>query len=115
MRKPIAGLFGSIDAPPGVENYGGGTLAGFRGFVNNIVQLVIIFASIYAFINILLAGYAFISAGDDPKKIQSAWAKIWQTLLGLAIAAGAFVLAALIGKMLFDDYGALLKLRYVTP
>ena len=115
MGKPIAGIFGSIDAPPGVEEYGGGTLAGFRDFLNNIIQLVIVIAGIYAFINILLAGFAFISAGDDPKKIQSAWAKIWQTLIGLTVAVGAFVLAALIGKVLFGEYDALLQLKYVTP
>ena len=114
MGKPIAGIFGTIDAPPGVSVYGGFD-PGIRNFLNNIIQLIIVAAGIYAFINILLAGYAFISAGDDPKKIQSAWAKIWQTLLGLTVAVGAFVLAALIGQVLFGNYDALLQLRYVTP
>lgn len=115
MENSIAGLFGSINAPPGVEQYSGGALSGLRNFINNIVQVVIIIAGVYAFINILLAGYSFISAGDDPKKIQAAWAKIWQSLLGLVIVAGAFVIAALVGKIIFNDYDALLQIRYVTP
>lgn len=115
MERQIAGLWGTINAPPGVEKYAGGALSGFRNFLNNLVQVIIIFAGIFAFINILLAGYAFISAGDDPKRIEGAWKKIWQTLLGLTIAAGAFVIAALVGKILFNDYTALLNIRYVTP
>ena len=43
------------------------------------------------------------SAGDDPKKVAGAWAKIWQTALGLAFAAGAFVLAALFGQLIFGN------------
>lgn len=114
MNKLLAGIIGNIDPPPGVTEYGGFD-PGIRNFISNIVQLVIIFAGVYAFINILLAGYSFISAGDDPKKIQAAWAKIWQTLLGLVIVAGAFVIAALVGKVLFNDYNALLQIRYVVP
>lgn len=110
----ITGIIGQVDPPPGINVYGSFD-PGLRNFISNIVQLIIIVAGIYAFINILLAGYSFISAGDDPKKIQGAWAKIWQTLLGLTTAAGAFIIAALIGKILFNDYTALLRLRYVTP
>ena len=49
------------------------------------------------------------SAGDDPKKVTDAWGKIWQTLMGLAVATGSFVIAAIFGKLLFGDYGALLN------
>lgn len=75
--------------------------------IGNLIQLVIwiliIGAGIYALINLILAGYAFMSAGDDSKKVEGAWAKIWQTLLGLALAAGAFVLAAIFGQLIFGD------------
>ena len=43
------------------------------------------------------------SAGDDPKKVAGAWAMIWQTILGLAVAAGAFVLAAIFGQLIFGS------------
>jgi len=99
------------------------TIEGFKGlreggltiFINNILKLLIVGAGIYAVINLVLAGYAFMSAGDDPKKVAGAWAKIWQTLLGLAFAAGAFVLAAIFGQLIFKDPGALLQLRIFGP
>jgi len=70
---------------------------------------LIIGASIYALFNFVLAGYAFMSAGDDPKKVAGAWAKIWQTALGLAFSAGAFVLAALFGQLIFGKWDFILN------
>lgn len=108
-------IWGRVSPPPGVANYSGGTLGGLQLFVSVIVKTLIVFASVYAFINILLAGYDFMSAGGNPEKIAKAWAKIWQTLLGLLIAAASFVLAAIFGQLIFRDPNALLQLRIFTP
>jgi hypothetical protein len=55
------------------------------------------------------------SAGDDPKKMAGATQKIWQTFLGLTVVAGSFVLAAIAGQLIFNDWNALLQLRIFTP
>ncbi len=107
--------FGPINPPPGVSKYSGGGLEGLSTFLNNILKLLVIGAGVYALINLVIAGYGFMSAGDDPKKVAGAWQKIWQTLLGLAFAAGAFVLAAIFGQLIFNDPGALLQLRFFGP
>ena len=106
MTNSIAALFGTIQPPPGADQ--GSGLEGLQVFLNNIVQILIVAAGIYAFFNLILAGYGFMSAGDDPKKISAATRKIWQTLLGLTIVAGSFVLAALFGQVLFGAPTALL-------
>ena len=105
MIQLLASPFGPITAPPGVEKYAGsgGEAPGLITFLSNIVKLLIIIGGIYALINIVLAGYGFLSAGDDPKKIQAATGKIWQSLIGLLIMAGSFLLAALFGWILFQD------------
>jgi hypothetical protein len=81
--------------------------------IGRLIQLsiwvLIIGAGIYSVFNFILAGYGFLSAGDDPKKISGSWAKIWQTALGLAVAAGAFVLAAIFGQLLFGTPDAILN------
>ena len=107
-------VIGEVKPPP-IEGFKGLREGGLTIFINNILKLLIVGAGIYAVINLVLAGYAFISAGDDPKKVAGAWAKIWQTLLGLAFAAGAFVLAAIFGQLIFKDPGALLQLRIFGP
>lgn len=114
MSNYIAQIFGRVNPPPGVSSYGGG-LTGLRNFISNGVKFVIVIAGIYAFINIILAGYAFMSAGGNPEKVAAAWAKIWQTMLGLLVAAGSFVLAGIFGRLIFGDYNALLQLRIFTP
>jgi hypothetical protein len=49
------------------------------------------------------------SAGDDPKKMEGAWAKIWQTAMGLVFMAGAFVLAAIFGTLIFGRWDFILN------
>ncbi len=118
MRKYLAeSPFGLIKLPEEIEEkYPGGVEGGAIGkFLNIIFQSLIVIAGVYAVINLILAGYAFMSAGDDPKKVAGAWAKIFQTLLGLAFAAGAFVLAAIFGQLIFGDYMFLLKPTIPTP
>lgn len=95
--------FGNIKAPAGLSNYTGDPAQNLGQLLNLVLRTLIVGAGIYALINLVLAGYAFMSAGDDSKKVAGAWAKIWQTLLGLAFAAGAFVLAAIFGQLIFKD------------
>ena len=92
--------FGSITPPDAVAKYSDSPGQGIGNLIQTVIWILIVGAGIYALLNFVLAGYAFLSAGDDPKKVAGAWAKIWQTALGLAIAAGSFILAAIFGPTL---------------
>jgi hypothetical protein len=109
--------FGPINLPETiVEKYPGGVEGGAIGrFLNWTMRALIVGAGIYALFNLITAGYAFMSAGDDPKKVSGAWAKITQTLIGLAFAAGAFVLAAIFGQLIFGDPMFILNPTIPTP
>ena len=107
--------FGNVIPPAGISKYGGVQNGAIGTFINLALNVMVIGAGIYAVFNLVLAGYAFMSAGDDSKKVAGAWAKIWQTLLGLAFAAGAFVLAAIFGWIIFGSPDALLKPVIPTP
>jgi hypothetical protein len=102
-------LFGPITPPSPIARFEDNPGGGFGFLIQRGLQLLIIGAGIYALFNFVLAGYAFMSAGDDPKKIAGAWAKIWQTALGLLVAAGAFVLAAIFSQLIFGDPTFLLR------
>jgi hypothetical protein len=117
VEDPGKGIFGKIELPESVASkYSGGVEGGAIGtFLNVIMKGLIGIAGLYALINLILAGYSFMSAGDDPKKIAGAWAKIWQTLLGLAVSAGAFVLAAIFGQLIFGDPMFILEPSIPTP
>ena len=103
--KNVPGQYG------GLQYEGGGLI----GFFNNIVKLLIAVGGIWAFLNLVLAGYSFMSAGDDPKKMTAAWQKIWQSMLGLLFILGSFVLAAIFGYLLFGDPRAILNPKIYGP
>lgn len=102
MQKLLAqNPFGKVVAPVTAFGAGATPESAIGKLIQLIIWLLIIGAGIYALFNLILAGYSFMSAGDDSKKVAGAWAMIWQTALGLAVAAGAFVLAAIFGQLLF--------------
>jgi len=105
------GIFGKITPPDFISENPSGLVVLF----NNLLRLLVIGGGIYALINFIIAGYSFMSAGNEPKKIDLAWAKIWQSMVGLLIIAVSFVIAALIGKILFNDATALLKINIYGP
>lgn len=118
MKNLIAqNPFGNIKIPQQLESkYPGGVEGGALGTIlRTVLQALVVIAGVYAVINLVIAGFSFMSAGDDPKKVEGAWQKIWQTLLGLAFAAGAFVLAAIFGQLIFGDWRFLLQPEIPLP
>jgi hypothetical protein len=111
-----SGFFGTITLPKtfkyGVLTREGG---GLIGFLNNIIRLLIVVGGLWAFLNLILAGYGFLSAGDDPKKMTAAWQKIWQSMMGVLFILGSFVLAAIFGYLLFGDPTAILNPKIYGP
>jgi len=96
--------FGIITEPKPLSNFGDVANGGIGNLLNVVLKIIFVGGGIYALFNLVLAGYAFMSAGDDPKKMEAAWGKIWQTALGLIFMAGAFVLAAIFGQLIFGNW-----------
>lgn len=108
--------FGEVTAPLNITNiYGTEPGPAFGKLIQFGLRAMVVGAGIYALFNLVLAGYSFMSAGDDAKKVAGAWSQITQTLIGLAFTAGSFVLAALFGELLFGDPYFLLKPSIPTP
>ena len=117
MEKLLAARnpFGSVELPSELsEKYGTEGGAAIGSLIQTVISILIVGAAVYALFNLVTAGYGFMSAGDDAKKVEGAWAKIYQTLIGLAFAAGAFVLAAIFGQLMFKDPEFILRPRIPT-
>lgn len=106
--------FGNITPPDSVSKYTATPGRGVGSLIQIAIWVLIVVAGIYALFNFILAGYGFLSAGDDAKKIAGAWAKIWQTALGLTVAAGSLVLARIFGQLIFGDPTFIMNLRIPT-
>ncbi len=105
MNK-LAGDFnpwGKIPLPVPLSKYSKVEEGGIGELINLFINILVVGAGLYAIFNFILAGYGFLSAGGEPKKVADASAKIWQSVLGLVVAVGALVLAAIFGKLLGFD------------
>jgi hypothetical protein len=115
MRN-LAVNWGTVDPPPVVSALApGGDISGLQVLLNILLRTLIVGAGIYAVINLVLAGFWYIGGSGDAKRVWEATNKIWHSVIGLIITAGAFVLAAILGEILFGDPNALINFRYFTP
>jgi len=73
---------------------------GFFDFLSIIFKVAGVVAGLFFVIKIIMAGFSYMSASGDEKKTAIAFATIWQSIIGLVIVAGAFVLAGVIGNIL---------------
>lgn len=106
-------LFGVIALPPGITK--GVEDGGLVNLLTAVLRLMVVAAGIYALFNFVIAGYQFMNAGGDSKAVSSAWARIWQSMIGVVVVASAFLFAALIGKIFFGSAGAILNPTLYTP
>lgn len=86
-----------------------GQLLGVMTLMNSILKIVFVIGGLWAFINFVIAGYGFISAGGDSKAVGKAWDRIWQSFMGLLFIVSSFLLAAIAGVLLFHDATAILQ------
>ena len=124
MNKKVALIFsspfpaqsdviGHVTLPPSFKY--GSVEGGLGRFLNNIFVLITVGAGLFALVNFLTAGYAYMGSKGDEKKMEEAWAKIWQSLVGLLIIGLAFLLAALVGIIFFGDVGFILHPKIYGP
>lgn len=102
----MAGVFGSIDSP--ITGYGN-VDTGLPSFVSNVITVVFVAAGLYAFFNLMLAGFTYITSAGDAKKLEGALYSINMSLVGLIIMVGAAAITGIVSFVLFGDAGAILS------
>ena len=107
-------MFGNIDSPYS-PSLGDLCASGPTLFFSNIIKLLIVAAGLFAFINLIIAGYLYIASSGDPKQTVVAWQKISLSLIGLVIMVISFTLAIIIGELLLDDPTAILSPTIYGP
>jgi hypothetical protein len=58
----------------------------------NIVQAVLAFAGIVLFIMLLIGGFKYLTAGGDPKSVESAQKTLTYAVIGLVLIALAYLI-----------------------
>ncbi|HPD44930.1 MAG TPA: hypothetical protein PK131_02020 [Candidatus Woesebacteria bacterium] len=105
LFKPIvlaAEGLGKVTPPPWLGKWikpGDEPGQGLFYFLSVLLSLAVTIAGIYLVFQFIFAGYMYLSAGGDPKKVELAGAKLWQSLLGLVIVAASLTLAGVITRL----------------
>jgi len=113
-------MFGQITNPFAQLAQGTNLASGDQGqglifLISNIVKLLMVLAGIYTFMNFILAGYQFLNAGGDAKKVALATEKIWQSTIGLIIVVMSIILIALISWIVFGNFTTIISPSIYTP
>ena len=91
-------IFGSIKAPVNNQYFTATKGEGLFLFISNLFKFAGVIAGIYMVVQLITAGYLYMSTEGDPKKATQAWTKIWQSVLGIVIIASAFIIAGLVER-----------------
>jgi len=75
----------------------------FNSALSTIIGFLTAAAGLWFFIQFILAGFAWISAGGDKGALETARNRIFNSVIGLIIVVGAYVLVGVIGKVLGLD------------
>lgn len=111
----MAGIIGdTIKAPVKAAAYQNvGT--GLPTFITNVITIIFAAAGLFAFFNLMIAGFSYITAAGDSKKIEAATASINMSLIGLIVMVAAAAITGIISYLLFGDATAILKPTITGP
>lgn len=97
-------VVGTIDLPTGIPK----DVIQTTTIVSAIIRFVVVIAGVFALWQLVTGGFAFITSGGDKGKITEAQNKMQMSIIGLVVIAASFIIIAIISKVLFGDFGAIL-------
>ncbi|MEX0896303.1 MAG: hypothetical protein WDZ94_05245 [Patescibacteria group bacterium] len=101
-------VLGGVRRPSSVNLFnvrtdGTGDGIGIVLFISNLLTLFTIIAGIWVMFNILRAAYMFISSAGDTGTYEKVRELLTTSVIGVTIIASAYILAGLIGWIIFGD------------
>ena len=101
---------GTLNAPTGIPpELQGGLAQSGKNILQTGLQLLFLGATLLAVIFILISGIQWITSSGDPDKISSAKKKLFYSIVGLVVVAGAFLIFNIVGSTLNKDLNTLLS------
>lgn len=103
LRNPV--LPASIGGGGNPNVNSGGTALG--QLISNLVGALFIAGFLLAFMELLLGGISWITAGGDKQKLETARDKITNSIIGLIIVGATYALTSLVAKFFGLDLASL--------
>lgn len=77
------------------------SLTSLQLFLRNLVTMAFIIAGLWFFIQLILGGYNYMTAGGDKEAVQKAQRRIQNAFIGLVIILAIYAMASVI-RIIFD-------------
>ena len=115
IASTASDVIGIISPPIDAPVFGTATpQEGLIKILNVVLNLVLIVAAIFALFNFIIAGYNYIFANGDSKKVSEANQKIFFTLVGIIIIVLAPLAAIVLGVVIFGKWDAIINPQFTT-
>jgi len=104
-------IIGEVEPPQGVAEYNdeaGGEIGLFK-FASNIINLASVIGGIIVMFNFVLAGFTYVTSAGNPSAHEKVKDKITWGLVGLAIIASFYLIAAIVGVIFYGSSAAVLN------
>lgn len=113
-------VFGEVSPPPGVKDYDAAAKAaggeiGLVLFLSNIIKAVAIVGGLFVMVNILYAGWIYISSSGDASAHEKVANTVTYSVIGLAIIVSSYAAAMLAGVIFFGDAGFIISPNICGP
>lgn len=82
---------------------------GLPSFITNVITIIFAAAGLFAFFNLMIAGFSYITSAGDTKKIEAATSSINMSLMGLVVMVGAAAVTGIVSYLLFGSATAILS------
>ena len=109
LADSVQDVIGKVSPPIEAQAFTGTPEQGIIKLINVALQAVLIIAGLFTLINFIVAGYGYMMAGGDRKKVAEANLRMTYTAVGLIIIVFTPLLAAIIGVAIFGQWDALLN------
>lgn len=90
-------IIGKIDSPNKELTDPGNT----GTLISSGIQLLIVVAGLYAFLQLLVGGFNYVSSSGDAKKAADARQRIINSIIGLAIITASFIIIRIATSIFF--------------
>lgn len=110
----MAGIFGSIKNPLPSTSYGS-VSTGLPLFISNILKVLFAAAGLFAFFNLMFAGFTYVTSNGDQKKIEQAISSINMSLIGLVIMVAGAAVTGVVSYLLFGSATYILQPSITGP
>lgn len=96
IQSEIGKIFGQINAPQQIQNFGFGA-TGISKFLSNLITLIYSLAAVVLILMILWGAWDWMTSEGDKEKLENAKRKLINAIIGIMLFAVAFAVIQVLG------------------